>query len=145
MVGCTFWRCISRFVSDRGGRKVPLFANAMNNGLTYLICGLIPLPVVITGAVFISRIFGGGRFLCFMHIFWVLSDPYPEQCGRINYMLIRSSICRSSIYRTSSISDLWLVRDSLTKSSNNNCTCHNCTCLGWEDNRRPGDLNKIMV
>jgi putative MFS transporter len=48
------------FVTDRGGRKLPLGFFQIINGIAFIVCGLIVNPFVIGIAQLLSRVFGGG-------------------------------------------------------------------------------------
>lgn len=47
-------------VTDKGGRKIPLAVYQILNGVAYIVCGFWAIPMVITVAQFLSRLFGGG-------------------------------------------------------------------------------------
>jgi len=62
------------FVSDRGGRKIPLAVYAIISGVAYLLCGFYAIPVVIIGAMFAIRFFGGGSASM---LYTYLAESYP--------------------------------------------------------------------
>lgn len=72
--GIPFGDLSASLVSDRGGRKIPLAVYSIINGLAYIICGLIAIPTVIIGALFISRVFGGGSASM---LYTYLAESYP--------------------------------------------------------------------
>lgn len=72
--GIPFGDLAASTVSDRGGRKIPLAVFAIINGLTFFASGFMPFPAVITAAIFISRIFGGGSASM---LYAYLAESYP--------------------------------------------------------------------
>ncbi|MGB9858541.1 MAG: MFS transporter [Moorellaceae bacterium] len=72
--GIPFGHVSAALVSDRGGRKIPLAIYSIINGLAYIVCGFMALPVVVTAALFISRVFGGGSASM---LYTYLAECYP--------------------------------------------------------------------
>lgn len=74
--GIPFGDLLASRVSDWRGRKVPLAVFTIINGVTYIVCGLWAIPMVIIAAVFLSRIFGGGSTSM---VYTYVAESYPTR------------------------------------------------------------------